>query len=505
MMGFVRSGLLETLLALSIGASLCTASTDAVSPEEKSAVEPHRLSVEHSVADSAIIPVSVPSVDDSPVPAAIELGRHIAKVSRLVNASVVHIQSVRVGRGGGTIEETGSGVVMQMTGYEGQFIVTNQHVINGAELEDIQIGLNDGRIIRPLEKREDPETDICLLLVRNLNIRPAQWGNSDALDIGHMVLAMGSPFGLSKSITLGIISAKGRRALNLGAKEVLNQDFLQTDAAINPGNSGGPLIDMYGRVVGINTAIASSSGGNEGIGFSIPSNLVQRVAYQLLTYGRVRRAYLGVLLDDKFDVQKARKYSLDRSRGARVVTVYPNTPASLAGIQTDDLILSFDGHDIEDENHLIHLVSLTEVNRTVRLVIIRGGRRQTVQVRLTDRRQLDARSAIPRQQRVTPSVENVSDSGGVEVHQLTEQLAPQLGFAESARGVVVMSVAEDHESTAALQLYDVIEEVARQPVDSVAQFTEVIHRQPEGCPVLMKVRRVVDGQTTRRLVLWQPR
>ena len=503
-MSFVRSRLLGCLLALCFGLPCWAATADGTSPTRHADAEASPSIVGDSPAKSLIVPVSVPSADDD-VPAAIELGRHIAKVSRLVNSSVVHIQSVRVGRGGGTIEETGSGVVMQMTGYEGQFVVTNQHVINGAELEDIQIGLNDGRIVRPLEKREDPETDVCLLLIRDLNVRPAQWGNSDALDIGHMVLAMGSPFGLSKSITLGIISAKGRRALNLGAKEVLNQDFLQTDAAINPGNSGGPLIDMYGRVVGINTAIASSSGGNEGIGFSIPSNLVQRVAYQLLTYGRVRRAYLGVLLDDKFDVQTAKKYALDRSRGARVVTVYPNTPASLAGLQTDDLILSFDGLDVEDENHLIHLVSLTEVNKTVRLVIIRSGRRQAVQVRLTDRRQLDARSEIPRKSRPAPPIENVTETVGIEVRRLSEQLTPQLGLTESARGVVVMSLSQPIDSADSLQLYDVVEEVARQPIDNVEQFAELLSRQPEGAPVLLRVLRVEGGRSVRRLVLWQPR
>ncbi len=197
---------------------------------------------------------------------------------------------------------------------------------------------------------------------------------------------MGSPFGLSQSMTLGIISAKGRRSLELGPeRDVINQDFLQTDAAINPGNSGGPLIDMHGRVVGINTAIASASGGNEGIGFSIPSNLVQQVVTQLLAHGKVYRAYLGVLLDDKFDYVAAQKYALDRIKGARVVRVYPETPAARAGLRPDDLILSFDGRDIEDENHLIHLVSLTDVNRTVRLVIIRNSRRETLNIQLTDR------------------------------------------------------------------------------------------------------------------------
>jgi serine protease Do len=201
-----------------------------------------------------------------------------------------------------------------------------------------------------------------------------------------MVLAMGSPFGLSQSVTLGIISAKGRRSLILGEKgeDVINQDFLQTDAAINPGNSGGPLIDLQGRVIGINTAIASQGGGNEGIGFSIPSNLCRQVVDQLLEHGRVQRAFLGVRLDEEFDDTAARRLKLNRVQGARVVQVYGDTPAETAGLQIDDVILTFDGQRIEDQSHLIHLVSLTPVNKTVRMEVYREGAKVTVDVRLSE-------------------------------------------------------------------------------------------------------------------------
>jgi serine protease Do len=488
-------------LAAGLAATLCL-----ISPalHADSAVVPAEAAHEPGTTPP-ILPISLTPEEEAHPPAAIDIGRHIAKVARLVNPSVVHIQSVRAGRNGGSVEETGSGIIMQMAGYDGQFVVTNHHVISTARLQDIQIRLNDGRIARPIEKLEDPETDVCVLKLREADLRPAQWGNSDALDIGHMVLAMGSPFGLSKSITLGIISAKGRRALNLGSdRDVLNQDFLQTDAAINPGNSGGPLIDMYGRVVGINTAIASSSGGNEGIGFSIPSNLVQRVVHQLLTNGRVKRAYLGVLLDDHFDVDKAKKYSLDRARGARVVTVYPQTPAALAGLQTDDIILSFDGRDIEDENHLIHLVSMTEVNRTVRLVIIREGRRQTIQVRLTDRTQLNAQGALPPEQRFRSVHAIDTQAVGLTLHTVDADLAPQLGLTESTQGLIVMSCSPPVAGGDTLQLYDVIEELARTPVTSVEQFADLLDEHPAEGPLLLKVRRVIAGRPTHRLILWNP-
>jgi serine protease Do len=195
---------------------------------------------------------------------------------------------------------------------------------------------------------------------------------------------------------MGIISAKGRRSLKLGNKaEVINQNFLQTDAAINPGNSGGPLIDLHGRIIGVNTAIASNSGGNDGIGFSIPSNLVRRVIDELLVNGKVQRAFLGVRLDDDFDADTAKRLKLERVRGARIVEVYPNTPASRANLKFDDVILSFGGVDVIDENHLINLVSLTPVDKRVKMSIFRSGKRVTMEVVLGDRTDLEERSEAP--------------------------------------------------------------------------------------------------------------
>jgi serine protease Do len=207
-----------------------------------------------------------------------------------------------------------------------------------------------------------------------------------------MVLAMGSPFGLSRSVTLGIISARGRRQLKLGAtSDVINQDFLQTDAAINPGNSGGPLIDLQGRVIGINTAIASSSGGNEGIGFSIPSYLAQRVMDQLLELGTVPRAWIGVTLDEHFNVKIAQRLKLDRLRGAHVKIVSPNSPASRAGLQFDDIVLTFDGTDVQDHDHLINLVSLSPIGKKIRMSVWRSANEVPLTIVLADRREFESR------------------------------------------------------------------------------------------------------------------
>jgi serine protease Do len=185
------------------------------------------------------------------------------------------------------------------------------------------------------------------------------------------------------------VSAKGRRDLSLTEdRSVINQDFIQTDAAINPGNSGGPLIDMRGQVVGINTAIASNSGGNEGIGFSIPSNLARRIFEQLVSNGKVRRAYLGVELDNNFSDETARRLGMPRARGARITRVYTNnqrSPATMAGLRADDVILSFNGVEIADENHLINLVSLAEIGTPVKIEVFRGRQPQLLTVQLTDR------------------------------------------------------------------------------------------------------------------------
>jgi serine protease Do len=301
---------------------------------------------------------------------------------------------------------------------------------------------------------------------------------------------------------MGIISAKGRRSLELGKqRDVINQDFLQTDAAINPGNSGGPLIDLQGRVVGINTAIASQGGGNEGIGFSIPINLVRYVVDQLLEHGRVQRGFLGVRLDDQFDAAAARQYALDRQKGARVLEVYQNTPAASAGIRVNDVILDFDGISIQDENHLIHIVSLTELNRAIRLRVLREGREITLQITLIERPD-PQRSEVPREQGCLPDGGAKFETTGLELLRLDDQIAGQLGFAAAQSGLLVMQ-APAGSAENALQLYDVIEAVARTRVTTPAEFDDALDAAPHTGPVVLRVRRVVDGQPRTRLVLWQ--
>ena len=425
----------------------------------------------------------------------------LAKISRLTTNSVVHIQSEKRTQRGRMVEETGSGVVIESHKAKGFFIVTNRHVVDEASAENISIHLHDGRVIHPTRIWHDKATDVAIMKVGQTNLQAARWGDSEKVEIGHMVLAMGSPFGLSQSVTLGIISAKGRRSLKLGeTSDMLNQDFLQTDAAINPGNSGGPLIDMQGQVIGINTAIASNSGGNEGIGFSIPSNLVRRVIDQLLEYGKVTRAYLGVKLDPEFNADVASRLKLDRVRGARVLEVYPNTPASRANLQLDDVVLTFDGNEVLDENHLINLVSLTAVGKKVKVVVFRGGRHMTLDVSVGDRSELEQRAdAGP----AAPGMGTHLETLGLTLHSIEPELAAQLGFEEGAKGLLVLRVDRDSPMGGELKLYDLIEEVSRNPVSSVSELEDALKATEDSETVLLTVKRRLHGQVESQVVVYR--
>ncbi|REK15947.1 MAG: PDZ domain-containing protein [Planctomycetota bacterium] len=305
-------------------------------------------------------------------------------VVRLARPTVVHIEANKVdptllqyGRKS-HVEEAGSGYIVRLGG--SYYVVTNRHVVKDAALQQISIRLADGREIHPQKVWSDSDTDIAVMAVDAPGLVAARLGDSDQIEIGDFVLAVGSPFGLSHSITFGIVSATGRRDLELG-ENVKFQDFIQTDAAINPGNSGGPLINLRGEVVGMNTAIASASGHNEGIGFSIPSNMVTFVARQLVEHHIVERAQLGVRLDRKFD--SARAVSVGGSpRGARISAIIPDSPAERFKLQVGDVVVQFGDVRVDDDDHLINLVGNTAAGREVPLVILREGKQYRLDVKL---------------------------------------------------------------------------------------------------------------------------
>jgi serine protease Do len=306
----------------------------------------------------------------------------VKRVVKLVTPAVVHIESQPLPRYKGLlhVEEAGSGVIVQFGA--GHFVLTNRHVIRHSSPERIEIHLADGRVFHPTRIWSDSETDVAAMSISASGLVPARLGNSDSLEIGDFVLAVGSPFGLSQSVTRGIVSAKGRHNLDLGDEDLRWQNFIQTDAAINPGNSGGPLVNLRGEIVGLNTAIASASGGNEGIGFSIPINIVSRIARALVSGEEPPRGILGVDLDETFNARRAKQLGLPQLVGTRVIAVTPNSPALVADIQVDDVIVQFNGVTIADDTHLRGLVKLSEVGMQAELVIFRGGKaiRKTVQI-----------------------------------------------------------------------------------------------------------------------------
>jgi serine protease Do len=322
-----------------------------------------------------------------------QMGAVLKRVVKLVRPTIVHIEATKADPlakrySHQSIEEAGSGTIFQLA--DKFYILTNRHVIRSAAEDNIHIKLSDGRQIIPTKVWSDAGTDVAVLAVSAPNLASARIGDSDVVDIGDFVLAVGSPFGLSHTVTFGIISAKGRRDLELGDERIQFQDFLQTDAAINPGNSGGPLLNLRGEVVGMNTAIATSSGGSEGIGFTIPINMAMSIARQLIEKGAVVRAFLGVTLDPNFTEQVATSLGLPQVEGSHVTGITPRSPAEAAKLQVDDVILEFNGVPIDNDAHLVNLVSLTDVGKAVPIVVFRDRKLVRLTVKVGDRAQFDA-------------------------------------------------------------------------------------------------------------------
>ena len=335
-----------------------------------------------------------------------EQNRLLRKAVRLVSPTVVHIEAtkeepvqevsldsrlekskIRTKR----VEEAGAGVVIEVQGRH--YVLTNRHVIQSAQIPDIRVETYDGVPLQIVKITEDPSTDLAVIDVGRSDLAACRLGDSRTLEVGEHVFAVGSPFGLNHSVSLGIVSAKGRRNLELGNKSIVYQDFIQTDAAINPGNSGGPLMNLRGEVVGINTAIASNSGVNEGIGFSIPIQLAMAVATQLIEKGELQRSYLGVSVERAFHVDpqtglqnsglQSNRLQSYRAQGALVKVVKPNSPAETAGLRYGDIILEFDGVAVENDEHLVQMVGLTASGKSVELEVLRERTRVRLKVWLT--------------------------------------------------------------------------------------------------------------------------
>ena len=382
-------------------------------------------------------------------------------------------------------EGSGSGFIVDSSG----IILTNSHVVEGAD--HVVVKLHDGREVEAESWNYDPRSDVAIVRINVGEDLPSlTMGNSDQMQIGDWVLALGNPFNVGTTVTSGIISATGRGP---GINE--REEYLQTDAAINPGNSGGPLVNLYGEVIGINTAISTRSGGYQGIGFAIPSRNARWVAEQLIANGEVQRSYLGVVLQEMTaDVRE--NLGIDYGRGALVVEVFDDSPAGRADLQAGDVILNFNGQPINSRDDLVNAVERAAPNRTYDLKLKRFGEHHTVSVRL-ERMPGDYSPALQRaraqdmtrNERTSEQEEQVARFG-MELTSLSPQIAKQIGLDEDAKGVVVKDVrpggpADD----AGLRTGDVIERVGKVQVTSVEDFRDAASKSESDRGVLVRVRR----------------
>ncbi|MEE8451261.1 MAG: Do family serine endopeptidase [Thermoguttaceae bacterium] len=373
----------------------------------------------------------------------------------------------------------GSGVIIDPKG----IILTNNHVVDGAD--EVTIELPNGEVYKAVEIKTDEQTDLAVVMIEPDEPLPAAtMGDSDQMEIGDWVLAIGNQFGLEGTVTAGIISGKERSlAPNRRA------ELLQTDAAINPGNSGGPLVNLDGHVIGISTAIASTNGGYQGVGFAIPINLAKWVTAQLIESGQVRRAYLGVEIRE-VDAQLATELGVRPGEGVAVERIFPDTPAAAAGFQADDIIRTFAGHSVTNPRELQEAVERSQPGTKQRVDIVRNGKPETlsVVVKPLPKDFGTARGPSLRHGRGEDTPGYTSDDLGLDVDDLTEELAEKLGY-EGFAGVVITGVDVDGiAATAGISEGMLILKVGSKVVKSVADFEAAMKGESLEEGILLLIR-----------------
>ncbi|MCP5004652.1 MAG: DegQ family serine endoprotease [Planctomycetes bacterium] len=366
-------------------------------------------------------------------------------------------------------QSLGSGVIVDKRGY----ILTNNHVIE--DTDELKITLGDKREFKAEIIGTDPQTDLAVVKIEGENLIPASMGDSDKMKPGQWAIAIGNPFGFTHTVSLGVISATKRSGVGIAQYE----NFLQTDAAINPGNSGGPLVNIKGEVIGINTVIATRSGGYQGIGFAIPINMAKSVLRDLIDKGKVTRGWLGVVIQD-LDPALAKQFNVDITEGVLVSDVQKDSPAQEAGFERGDIIIWYDNDKTTDLNQLRNVVAQTKVGQKVDVKVLRGSREKVLSVTIGEQ---------PADLFAGGQSSAAGNDLGITVQDLTEKLADSLGY-EDENGVLVSSIeADSPASQADIKEGDLIKEVNREKVGNVEAFNSALHKAGKEDDILLLMRR----------------
>ena len=372
------------------------------------------------------------------------------------------------------VVEQGSGFIFASDSNK-TYIMTNNHVVENAD--KIKVKLNDGREFDATVKGKDSHSDVAVIEIKQGNLPALKLADSSKLDVGQWVIAIGNPFGLNNTLTVGVVSAKGRTSLGINDYE----DFIQTDAAINPGNSGGPLVNLDGDVVGMNTAIFTRSGGYMGIGFAIPINLAKVIANQLIAQGKITRGYLGIGIQN-LTSDLADSFGIKEVKGILVTQVYGDSPADKAGFKQGDVVVAYDGKDMADVGSLRNAVSLTPPGSKKRITIIRDGKHKTLTVTI------GTLTADKLAQAEGNDSTQSSEELGLTVQTLTPQLAQQFNT-DPGKGVVITDVASGSiAQQAGLRPGAVILQVNRKTVSNVAEYRQALSASSKDKKALMLVR-----------------
>jgi serine protease Do len=363
----------------------------------------------------------------------------------------------------------GSGVIVTSDGY----IITNSHVIKDAD--EIKVTLTDKKEYSGKVVGSDPKTEIAVVKIEAKDLPTISWGNSDSLQVGEVVLAVGNPYGLNQTVTMGIISALGRA--NVGIADY--EDFIQTDAAINPGNSGGALVNVKGDLVGINTAIYTTSGGYQGIGFAIPSNMVKSIMDSLVSKGKVVRGWLGVTIQ-RVTPELAKQFDLKDDTGALIGDVIEEGPAEKAGLQRGDIILEYDGKKIEEPYVLRNMVANSLPGEQHTVEILREGKTSKVTITIGE---------LPSDGQPVETDEFQNVMKGITVQNMTPELAKKLRIPEKIKGVIITDIDENSMAAGILAQGDVIQEINRNKVTDTKAYTSMVSKIKKDESVLLLIFR----------------